>query len=166
MGKSSLDDDDIANIIAQAKSIDENGLSEIMEDPDIAPTEVVRTSSPAEIVQSTTSEDDLEDDYRKARDTLKGVISKGTDALDMMLDIADQSNHPRAFEVFGQLMKEITNSNEKLLDIHKKMGEIKGTNKGPKEVHNNAYFLGTLTDLLDGIEDKEKKVKNGRRKKK
>ena len=65
--------------------------------------------------------EDIDNDYKYARTNLYGVIEKGTDALDSLLDLAKASEHPRAFEVVAQLTKTLVDANKDLLDIQKKV---------------------------------------------
>ena len=69
--------------------------------------------------------EDVDNDYKYARENLYGVIEKGTDALDNLIDLAKASEHPRAFEVVAQLTKTLVDANKDLLDIQKKVKDLK-----------------------------------------
>lgn len=86
-------------------------------------------------VPQTTTEEDF--DY--ARANLKDVIDRGNDALEQLIDIADQSQHPRAYEVISTLMNTIVNANKDLLDLSKKKKDIMTADKkdGPQTINNN-----------------------------
>jgi hypothetical protein len=94
-------------------------------------------------VPQTTTEEDF--DY--ARANLKDVIDKGSDALEQLIDIADQSQHPRAYEVISTLMNTIVSANKDLLDLSKKKKDIIASDKkdGPQTINNNLIL--TTADL-------------------
>ena len=88
---------------------------------------------------------DISKDYDFARQNLYDVIDKGNQALDYLLELAIESEHPRAFEVVGQLTKTLVDANNNLLDIQKKVKELSKT-ESPKSV-TNALFVGSTNDL-------------------
>ena len=92
--------------------------------------------------------DEIDNDYKYARENLYGVIEKGTDALDTLIDLAKASEHPRAFEVVSQLTKTLVDANKDLLDIQKKVKDLKKEDKkeNPKNV-TNALFVGSTAEL-------------------
>lgn len=101
--------------------------------------------------------DTAADDFSVARANIYNIIENGTDALHKLSEIADQSQHPRAYEVIGQLMKTLIDANKDLLNIQKTIREIDNENKQIKKetnVHNNNLFVGSTADLqklLDGM---------------
>lgn len=88
-----------------------------------------------------------EEDFDYARANLKDVIDHGKDALEQLIDIADQSQHPRAYEVISTLMNTLVNANKDLLDLSKKKKEIMASDKkdGPQTINNNLIL--TTADL-------------------
>jgi DNA polymerase III epsilon subunit-like protein len=92
--------------------------------------------------------DEVDNDYKYARENLYGVIEKSTDALDNLIDLAKASEHPRAFEVVAQLTKTLVDANKDLLDIQKKVKDLKKEDKkeNPKNV-TNALFVGSTAEL-------------------
>ena len=88
---------------------------------------------------------DISKDYDFARQNLYDVIDKGNQALDYLLELAKESEHPRAFEVVVQLTKTLVDANNNLLDIQKKVKELSKT-ESPKSV-TNALFVGSTNDL-------------------
>ena len=92
--------------------------------------------------------DEIDNDYKYARENLYGVIEKGTEALDTLIDLAKASEHPRAFEVVAQLTKTLVDANKDLLDIQKKVKDLKREDKreNPKNV-TNALFVGSTAEL-------------------
>ncbi len=98
---------------------------------------------------SATSEK-IEDDYDHARNNLRDLLIKGKEALETSLTVAKQSEHPRAFEVVGGLMKQLADINQQLMDIHQQKKKLEEPTKGTasKEVtNNNAIFVGSTADL-------------------
>ena len=114
--------------------------------------------SPIEKVDQSTI--DLEKDYLYARSTMTSIIDKGREALDNILELAQETDSARAYEVVGQLIDKVTTSTEKLLDLHKKMKEIKDneTNNSPTNVTNNAIFFGSTTEAIKMIKEQLKSV--------
>lgn len=94
------------------------------------------------------STQEIDSDYKYARENLYGVIEKGTEALDALIDLAKASEHPRAFEVVSQLSKTLVDANKDLLDIQKKVKDLKKTEEkeAPKNV-TNALFVGSTAEL-------------------
>ena len=90
--------------------------------------------------------DDPQKDYEYTRANLYSLISKGQEAIDGILELAQQSNHPRAYEVAGQLIKSVGDVNDKLMDLQKKMKDLDSPQKGPTTV-NNSLFVGSTAEL-------------------
>jgi predicted DNA-binding protein YlxM (UPF0122 family) len=95
--------------------------------------------------------DDIASDYDFARQNLYDVIGKGNEALDYLLELAKASEHPRAFEVVGQLTKTLIEANTNLLDIQKKVKELTKTDS-PQNV-TNALFVGSTSELQKLLKD-------------
>ena len=96
---------------------------------------------------------DIKDDYDFSRATYKDLIHTGTRSLDVMAELARESEHPRAFEVAGQLIKTISDTNNDLVKLHKSAKEVlSDPNTGPDKVTNNLFVGSTadLTNLLGG----------------
>jgi chromosome segregation ATPase len=92
----------------------------------------------------------IEDDYDHARDNLRELLSQGKSALETALSVAKSSEHPRAFEVVGGLMKQLADINQQLMDVHQQKKKLEEPTKGSatKEVTtNNAIFVGSTADL-------------------
>ena len=103
--------------------------------------------------------DEIDNDYKYARENLYGVIEKSTDALDNLIDLAKASEHPRAFEVVAQLTKTLVDANKDLLDIQKKVKDLKREDEreNPKNV-TNALFVGSTAELQKMISGKNNDV--------
>ena len=83
------------------------------------------------------------------------MIERGQDGLEELLEIAKQSEHPRAFEVVGQMIDKLTTTNKELLNLHKTKKDIK-TEKGPTSV-TNALYVGSTADLQKMLKSKNAK---------
>ena len=113
----------------------------------------------APIAKVDTASIDLEKDYIYARSTMTSIIDKGREALDNILELAQETDSARAYEVVGQLVDKLTTSTEKLLDLHKKMKEIKDEEAGgPTNVTNNAIFFGSTTEAIKLIKSQLKDI--------
>ena len=88
--------------------------------------------------------DNLQIDYEYTRDNLKELIEKGKDSLDLAMRIAEETEHPRAIEVLGQMLRSVTDTNDKLMDLNKKKADVE---EGSKKVTNNNLFIGSTTEL-------------------
>ena len=113
--------------------------------------EIVKdTSEPIEIedVKSVKYEkDDLDRDYEYTRGNLYSLIEKGQEAIDGIMEISQESGSARAYEVTGQIIKSVADATDKLLDLQKKIKDIKEPkDKGPSTV-NNALFVGSTAEL-------------------
>ena len=92
-------------------------------------------------------DDDLEKDYEYTRGELYSLIDQGQEAVRGALEVAQESGHPRAYEVAVAAMKHVSDMTEKLQDLHKKMKDLGEEVKGPKNVTNNAMFVGSTSEL-------------------
>ncbi len=129
------------------KNIVTDNLNEIFE----VEAELVDDSKPIAIVRADTKDlpDDISKDYTFARENLYDVIDKGSSALDELIHLAKASEHPRAFEVISQLTKTLVDANKDLLDIQKKVKDLRqeeSTQAGPSSI-TNALFVGSTSEL-------------------
>ena len=92
-------------------------------------------------------EDDQQKDYEYTRGKLYSLIDQGQEAVKGALEVAQESGHPRAYEVAVAAMKHVADMTEKLQDLHKKMKDLDEEIKGPKNVTNNAMFVGSTAEL-------------------
>ena len=103
--------------------------------------------------------DDITQDYEVSRAQLHNLVMKGQEAVDGILDVARASDHPRAYEVAGQLIKNVGDVADKLIDLQGKMKELdKEDKKGPSTV-NNTMFVGSTADLQKMLK-KQKEINN------
>jgi len=104
---------------------------------------------------------DVNKDYEYTRGNLYSIIEKGQEAINGILELAQESEMPRAYEVAGQLIKNVADATDKLLDLQKKLKDVnEESKKGPTNV-TNALFVGSTSDLSKFLksqnEDTEKK---------
>ena len=100
-----------------------------------------------------------EQDYEYSRDTYYDLIEKGRESLELMIEVARESEHPRAFEVLAGMIKGIADVNDKLMDLNKKQKELTKEDK-PSEstTTNNNLFVGSTTDLQRMLMGDEKLI--------
>jgi phage tail tape-measure protein len=89
----------------------------------------------------------VDTDFKYARENLYNIIEKGSDALNTLVDVAAQSQHPRAFEVVSQLVKTLSDTNKDLLEIQKKVKVIKKDIPDQPQNVTNALFVGNTSEL-------------------
>lgn len=108
--------------------------------------EVKSIEKKVEIISESGS-DDLKKDYEYSRGNLYSIIEKGQEALNGILELAQESEMPRAYEVAGQLIKNVADATDKLIDLQKKLRDIDEQKvKGPTNV-TNALFIGSTAEL-------------------
>jgi|TARA_B110000438_G_C15721539_1_gene610068 hypothetical protein len=92
------------------------------------------------------NDQDKGNDYKYSREIFYGLVERGQDAIEGILDIAKESEHPRVYEVAGQLIKTVGETTEKLIDLQAKMKELDKDNTMPDKVQNN-LFVGSSAEL-------------------
>ena len=103
---------------------------------------------------SSVNENDLEEDYEYQRRQFYNLVEKGSNAIDGILELAKESEHPRTYEVAGQLIKNVAEVTEKLGDLQEKMRRLKEVpSNAPKNV-TNALFVGSTKELQKMLRDK------------
>jgi predicted oxidoreductase len=131
-----------------------------MNDNDIRELEVI---NPEEKEERLVHQDE---DYEYVRNNLQDIIAKGGSALDGILELAKDSDHPRAWEVVGQIMRQLSETNKDLIELQKDMKKIKDE-EGAKTVTQNAIFLGSTNELQKFLRDQghvSQKLKDSRKK--
>ena len=98
-------------------------------------------------------------DYEYTRGNLYSIIEKGQEAIDGILELAQESEMPRAYEVAGQLIKSVSDATDKLMDLQKKLKDVNAEEKGPTNITNNALFVGSTADLAKLIKGERAKDK-------
>ena len=91
--------------------------------------------------------EDQEKDYEYTRGQLYNLIDKGQEAIQGALEVAQESGHPRAYEVATNAMKQVADMTDKLMDLQKKVHDLDEDKKGPTKVTNNAMFVGSTAEL-------------------
>lgn len=120
--------------------------------------EIQEAKSRAIVVRD--KEDDKESDYQHIRTELYALIQKGQTLIDGVMDVAEQSQHPRAYEVAGNTIKNVADIAEKLMDLHKKLNDV--TNEETKisqtNVQNNMFIAGTTSEIMKLLKDAQTKI--------
>ena len=117
--------------------------------------EVVPSEKPDRLTK-----DDITKDYEYTRGNLYSIIEKGQEAINGILELAQDSEMPRAYEVAGQLIKSVSDATDKLMDLQKKLKDVNEEDtKGPTNVTNNALFVGSTADLAKLIKGEQKASK-------
>jgi len=91
--------------------------------------------------------EDREKDYEYTRGQLYSLIDQGQEAVRDALEVAQESGHPRAFEVATNAMKQVADMTDKLMDLQKKVKDLDEEKRGPSKVTNNAMFVGSTAEL-------------------
>ena len=124
---------------------------------DIVQSEVVNDK--IEKIKETS--DDIKKDYTYTRGNLYSIIEKGQEAINGILELAQESEMPRAYEVAGQLIKNVADATDKLMDLQKKLKDVEEEkqSRGPSTV-NNALFVGSTAELAkmlkQGVKEENK----------
>jgi hypothetical protein len=119
-----------------------------------------------EVAELTQEEKDGEEDFAIARENIKGLLTKGADALDELMVIAKATEQPRAFEIVSTLIKTLTDSNKQLMDLHEKRRQLlpvvpqkkEEKQQGPAQPSTTNVFLGTTEDFLEALRQKRKEA--------
>ncbi len=122
-------------------------------------SEVVTEDVKPEIKKVKSSVDDIKKDYEYTRGNLYSIIEKGQEAINGILELAQETETPRAYEVAGQLIKSVSDATDKLMELQKKLKDVEQEkdNKNPTTV-NNALFVGSTAELQKLLkQDKSKK---------
>jgi uncharacterized protein YaaN involved in tellurite resistance len=124
------------------------------------PTELQKHVEKVKPELKKTDTPDVKQDYEYSRAQLHSLVMKGQEAVDGILDVARASDHPRAYEVAGQLIKHVADTADKLIDLQKKMKDLDADEKksGPSTV-NNTMFVGSTADLQKMLK-KQKEINN------
>jgi len=115
--------------------------------------EAIEESRVTVMNETPSTDNDIDDDYKYARENLKEIIDSAQQSIADLASIASTSESPRAYEVLSTMMKTIVDANKDLLDIHKSVKKLKeDTDSAPKNV-TNALFVGSTSDLMNLIKD-------------
>jgi hypothetical protein len=98
---------------------------------------------------------DLTDAYEQSKENLQGIIDQGKEAMGEILEIAKAGQHPRAFEVYGTLLKNMVDANKELLSIQKQIREMEGIKKDSSGTNiDKAIFVGSTSELSKFLKGK------------
>ena len=129
-------------------------LDNVLGITDVVETRTSQVTLPEVIPPQVTSED-VDNDYKYQRENFYRLVERGQDAIDGILELAKESEHPRSYEVAGQLIKNVADVTEKLGDLQEKMKKLKEVpNTAPKNV-TNALFVGSTAELQKMLKGKE-----------
>jgi hypothetical protein len=107
------------------------------------------------------SKADVDNDYKYSRENYYNLIERGQEAIDGILDIAREGQHPRAYEVAGQLIGQVASTVDKLQDLQKKLKDLKELPKTANNNIKNALFVGSTAELQKMLKkDEDTKVKD------
>lgn len=135
-------------------NIDAELVSKKVDNSDIKTIESVEPNE----ISTTNISDDIKKDYIYTRGNLYSLIEKGQEAINGILELAQESEMPRAYEVAGQLIKNVADATDKLMDLQKKLKDVEEEKqaKGPSNV-TNALFVGSTAELAKLLKDNNKK---------
>jgi hypothetical protein len=122
-------------------------------------TEIETNKNDNEIEKYKSSVEDIRKDYEYTRGNLYSIIEKGQEAINGILELAQESEMPRAYEVAGQLIKNVSDATDKLMDLQKKLKDVnkEEEQKGPTTV-NNALFVGSTAELQKMLKNVNKDI--------
>jgi len=103
---------------------------------------------------------EIEQDYNESRETYNDLIDKGRESLELMIQVARESEHPRAFEVLSGMIKNISDVNDRLMELNKKYKEVTKVEQPKEGTTNNNLFIGSTTDLQRLLQNDTKVIDN------
>ena len=118
-------------------------FDEIDEFLDVEPVDTPKSNK----IEKVEEKEDSTLDYEYSRGNLYSLIEKGQEALNGILEVAQGSDHTRAYEVAGQIIKSVGDTTDKLIDLQAKMKNLKKEDKDSPKTVNNALFVGSTSDL-------------------
>jgi hypothetical protein len=130
-------------------------LDNVLGIADVVETTVRDITPSRAVIVPETNEQDTDNDYKYQRENFYQLVERGQDAIEGILDLAKEGEHPRAYEVAGNLIKQVADVTEKLGDLQAKMKKLKEVpNQAPKNV-TNALFVGSTAELQKMLKGKE-----------
>ena len=153
----SKSEDKLNDIFDLHKQIKQEFNNEIV--PELVSPKPVINETESEKLQNElepiTDKEDVDNDYENARKNFYSLINKGNTAIDGILNLAKESEHPRSYEVAGQLIKVVGDTTQELLKLQKNLKELKKVDdKAPRNV-TNALFVGSTSELQKLINGKK-----------
>lgn len=119
---------------------------------------VVEEKEIKQIANAPVSLEQADSDYALVRKNLKNIITQSEAAIEGILDVASESESPRAYEVVSQLIHSSLDANTKLLELHKRMKDLKKEEGGstPKSITNNSIYVGSTAELQKFLAERKK----------
>ena len=133
----------------------EKNMSEIFDITPVVKQEklpVVIPKPPSDVVDL---DQDLTDAYNQSKENLQDIIDQGKDAMEEILHIAKASEHPRAFEVYGTLLKNVVDANKELISLQKQMRDMNGKKETNNTNIDKAIFVGSTAELNKLLKGKQ-----------
>ena len=109
----------------------------------------------ATVIPRPQTEDVNEDDFKYSRENLYHIIERGQDALSGILQVAQETDHPRAYEVAGQLLKTNAENTEKLVNLQTTKKKLKEVDQPQRVTNNNSLFVASTQELQQLIKNKK-----------
>jgi hypothetical protein len=130
--------------------------------PENKPTleSLVRIDNPSVPRVEDKNKTDIENDYKFSRDNYYDLIQKGQEAIEGILEIAKEGQHPRAYEVAGQLITNVAQTVDKLQDLQKKLKDLKNLPKTANQNIKNALFVGSTAELQKMLKRENENIKS------
>lgn len=100
--------------------------------------------------------ENIDTDYKYARENLYNLVERGQDAIEGILELSKETEHPRAYEVAGQLIKTVADTAEKLIDVQKKLKDLEKEESSIKTQHNHLY-VGSTSELQKFLKKEKNK---------
>jgi hypothetical protein len=151
-------EEDLKSLVQHTAPVTET--QKVQHTPEPPPAELPVQFEKKEIVQAPSTENDIHTDYQYIRTNLYTITERSIDALNNLVQIADQSQHPRAYEVVSQLVNTIASAQKDLIGIHAtraKIDALKNKGKSGPDVVNNNLFVGNTAQLDEIIKNMNKK---------
>lgn len=111
-----------------------------------------------EVVKLPARSENVETDYRYARENLYNLVERGQDAIDGILELSKETEHPRAYEVAGQLIKTVAETAEKLIDLQKKLKDIEKEDEQKIGTQHNHLYVGSTSELQKFLKKSNKET--------
>jgi len=141
-------------------SVDMNIANSLGIEPTKQEIAIIENDKP--LVTKEYSPNDADKDYTDVRRNLKCIIEKSQEAIEGIIELAQDSQQPRAYEVVAQLIQSSLEANNKLMDLHRRMKDIKKEEKGKTtNVTNNSIYVGSTADLQKMIREQRKALDRG-----
>jgi len=141
----------------------EDKVNEILGiEPDNKPTleSLVKVENPSVPRIEDVNKSDIDNDYKYSRDNYYDLIQKGQEAIEGILEIAKEGQHPRAYEVAGQLITNVAQTVDKLQDLQKKLKDLKDLPKTANQNIKNALFVGSTAELQKMLKRENENIKS------